>query len=56
MVFSSVRLGLSPKINALATIIILVVSIATFIAWWTMAKAEKRRKAEIAMNSRNNFV
>ncbi|WP_409421240.1 ABC transporter permease subunit [Pseudaeromonas sp. ZJS20] len=51
VVFSSVRLGLSPKINALATIIILVVSIATFIAWWTMSKAEKRRKAEIAMNS-----
>ncbi len=48
VVFSSVRLGVSPKINALATLIILVVSIATFIGWWFMAKAEKRRKAEIA--------
>lgn len=48
VVFSSVRLGVSPKINALATLIILVVSVATFIAWWFMAKAEKRRKAEIA--------
>ncbi len=47
VVFSSVRLGVSPKINALATLIILVVSIATFIGWWMMASAEKRRKAEI---------
>jgi len=48
VVFSSVRLGVSPKINALATLIILVVSIATFIGWWMMSLAEKRRKAEIA--------
>ncbi len=47
VVFSSVRLGVSPKINALATLIILVVSIGTFIGWWMMASAEKRRKAEI---------
>ena len=33
VVFSSVRLGVSPKINALATLIILVVSVATFIGW-----------------------
>ena len=33
VVFSSVRLGVSPKINALATLIILAVSLATFLAW-----------------------
>jgi putrescine transport system permease protein len=33
-VFSSVRLGVSPKINALATLIILTVTIAVFAAWW----------------------
>ncbi|MDX9700851.1 MAG: ABC transporter permease subunit, partial [Rhodocyclaceae bacterium] len=43
VVFSSVRLGVSPKINALAAIIILIVSIITFIGWWLMARAEKRR-------------
>lgn len=54
VVFSSVRLGVSPKINALATLIILVVSIATFICWWMMAAAEKRRKAEIAVAMQNS--
>jgi hypothetical protein len=53
VVFSSVRLGVSPKINALASLIILVVSIATFIGWWMMAAAEKRRKAEIAVAMQN---
>ena len=48
------RLGVSPKINALATLIILVVSIATFIGWWMMAAAEKRRKAEIAVAMQNS--
>ncbi len=48
VVFSSVRLGVSPKINALATLIILVVSTATFIAWWMMARAEQRRLRDVA--------
>jgi putrescine transport system permease protein len=48
VVFSSVRLGVSPKINALATLIILVVSVATFIGWWMMTAAEKRRKTEMS--------
>jgi putrescine transport system permease protein len=54
VIFSSVRLGVSPKINALATLIILVVSIATFIGWWMMARNEKRRKAEIAAAMRSH--
>lgn len=49
VVFSSVRLGVSPKINALATLIILAVACATFIAWWLMAKAEKRRQLEMKL-------
>ena len=52
VVFSSVRLGVSPKINALATLIILVVSVATFIGWWMMARAEKRRRQEMSMAAR----
>ena len=48
-VFSSVRLGLSPKINALATLMILVVSIAAVVAWWLMARDEKRRQLDMQM-------
>ncbi|TCS40656.1 ABC transporter permease subunit [Reinekea marinisedimentorum] len=46
-VFSSVRLGLSPKINALATIMVLIVSFAAFLGWWLMSRADKRRRQEI---------
>ncbi|WP_030070249.1 ABC transporter permease subunit [Halomonas alkaliantarctica] len=45
VVFSSVRMGVSPKINALATLIILAVSLATFIAWYFMRRGEAKRKA-----------
>ena len=48
-VFSSVRLGLSPKINALATLMILLVSIAGLVAWWLMAREEKRRQLDMQM-------
>lgn len=47
VVFSSVRLGVSPKINALATLIILVVSLAALIGWWLMRRAERERKANL---------
>ncbi|HHZ55936.1 ABC transporter permease subunit [Xanthomonas vasicola] len=42
-VFSSVRLGISPKINALATVMVLAVSAAAVIGWWLLARSEKRR-------------
>ena len=42
VVFSSVRLGLSPKINALATLLVLTVSIGAVFAWWLMGRAERR--------------
>jgi putrescine transport system permease protein len=48
-VFSSVRLGVSPKVNALATLLILAVSIAGFIAWWLMARDEKKRQRDVQM-------
>lgn len=43
LVFSSVRMGVNPQINALASLILLVVGIIGFIAWWFMARAEKQR-------------
>ena len=45
-VFSSVRLGVSPKINALATLWIAAVSVAAVIAWWVMARGERKRRNE----------
>lgn len=53
VVFSSVRLGVSPKINALATIIILIVAFISFIGWWMMARAEKIRAQERAMAAKS---
>ena len=46
-VFSSVRLGVSPKINALATIVVLFVSLCAVVAGILMFRAERRRKFEI---------
>lgn len=48
-VFSSVRMGLKPKINALATLMVLAVSIAAFIGWWLMARSEKRRQRDMQL-------
>lgn len=48
-VFSSVRLGLSPKINALATLMILAVSVAAVIGWWLMTRDEKKRQRDMQM-------
>jgi len=48
-VFSSVRLGISPKINALATIMVLAVSLAAVVGWWIMARSEKRRQRDMQM-------
>jgi putrescine transport system permease protein len=48
-VFSSVRLGLSPKINALATLLILVVTVAAMFAWWLMSRDEKRRQRDMQL-------
>jgi putrescine transport system permease protein len=53
-VFSSVRLGLSPKINALATLMIMAVSLAAFLAWWLMYREEKRRQRDVQMALQEN--
>ncbi|MGI2259374.1 ABC transporter permease subunit [Shewanella sp. GXUN23E] len=45
VVFSSVRLGVSPKINALATLIILAVSLLAFLSWYFARRSEKKAKA-----------
>ncbi|WP_071871440.1 ABC transporter permease subunit [Atopomonas hussainii] len=42
-IFSSVRLGVKPEINAVASLILLSVSMATLIAWLLIRRSEKRR-------------
>jgi putrescine transport system permease protein len=46
-VFSKVRLGVTPAINAVASLILLSVSIATFLVWYFSHKAEERRRKAI---------
>jgi putrescine transport system permease protein len=49
VVFSKVRLGLDPKINALATIIIAVVSVGVIAATIHMRRSEKQRQRDEQM-------
>ncbi|UUY09216.1 ABC transporter permease subunit [Pseudomonas sp. J452] len=46
-VFSAVRLGVKPEINAVASLILLTVSIFTFFAWYFARRAEEKRKRAI---------
>ena len=47
LVFSSVRMGVNPEINALASLILGVVGIVGLIAWYLMSRAEKQRVRDI---------
>ena len=49
VIFSKVRLGVSPDINALATIIVLLVTIGVVVAGFFMANQEKRRLRDMQM-------
>nr|WP_218059129.1 ABC transporter permease subunit [Gilliamella apicola] len=49
LIFSKVRLGVDPQVNALATIILLIVAIIGFVSWLLMRRAERRRLREIRM-------
>jgi putrescine transport system permease protein len=47
VIFSKVRLGVSPDINALATLLVLIVAIgAVGYGWWTL-RQQKRRDADV---------
>jgi len=49
VIFSKVRLGLNPEINALATLIISVVALGVVASTVYMAQAEKRRQRDMQM-------
>ncbi|MEX5687313.1 MULTISPECIES: ABC transporter permease subunit [Pseudomonas] len=46
-VFSAVRLGVKPEINAVASLILLAVSLMTFLVWFFSRRAEESRKRAI---------
>lgn len=49
LIYSRVRLGLRPDINALATVIIVVGVIGVFIAGWLMLRQQKQRERDMQM-------
>jgi putrescine transport system permease protein len=49
VIFSKVRLGVSPEINALATILVALVAIGTIIAGIVMSRQRKRRERDMQM-------
>ncbi len=49
VIFSKVRLGVSPDINALASIMVLIVTIGVIIAGIMVSRQERRRQADMAM-------
>jgi len=48
-VFSRGGLGLTPKINALATLVVLFASAAAMIGWWAGWREEKRRMRDMQL-------
>ena len=46
LIYSRIRLGLRPDINALATIIIVVVTIGVLIAGWLMIRQQRANAAQ----------
>ena len=55
VIFSRAKLGLSPTVNAVATLMILVVSVVVIVGSIWMAKAEKRRAKEQALAYRQGM-
>jgi putrescine transport system permease protein len=54
VIFSRARLGVNPSVNAVATLIVLVVSVGTVLASLAIARAERRRAQDIAAAARGN--
>lgn len=49
LVWSKVRLGVTPDINALATVIVVVVGTGVAISGWLMHRAERQRERDVQM-------
>ncbi len=46
LVLSSIRMGVNPEINALATLILGVVGVIGLIAWWLISRKEKQHQRD----------
>lgn len=54
VIWSKVKLGVTPDVNALATLIVVIVGIGVAIAGWVMARAERQRAADMRLAYREN--
>ena len=45
-IYSKIRLGVTPDINALATVIIVTIGLSVALAGWLMLRQEKQRQKE----------
>jgi putrescine transport system permease protein len=54
LIWSKVKLGVTPDINALATITVVVVGIAVALAGWVLNRAERRRLLDERLAFRSN--
>ncbi len=52
VIFSRARLGLNPSVNAVATVLISIVSVGVIAASLWIARAERRRAADVAAAQR----
>jgi putrescine transport system permease protein len=52
VIFSRARLGLNPSVNAVATLIILIVSIGVIVASYLIARRERIRASDMAAAAR----
>lgn len=52
VIFSRARLGLNPSVNAVATVIVVVVAIGVVVASYLIARAERNRSRDIAAANR----
>jgi putrescine transport system permease protein len=53
VIFSRARLGLNPSVNAVATLIIVVVAVGVVLASWLIARGERQRSLELAAAGRH---
>ena len=54
LIWSKVKLGVTPDINALATIMVVVVGLGVVMAGWIMNRTERRRDRDAQMAYRAN--
>ena len=54
LIWSKVKLGVTPDVNALATLTVLVVGVGVLLAGWSLNRADKRRDADARLAYRAN--